>query len=156
MSEPDESSPPDSFPEILATGSMLNLAARLVENVPARFGAYRVIERIGEGGMGVVYLAQQDPPLVRRVAIKLARNAVPDDRALARFESERQALAAYYATAQAQALQGRDEEALRTLARASELGFDDADQLEHDLAFEKLRARAEFRTVARAARQRAL
>jgi len=72
---------------------MLKIANKLVEDVPARLGAYRILERIGEGGMGVVYLAEQDPPLVRRVAIKLARNAVLGERALARFESERQTLA---------------------------------------------------------------
>ena len=93
VSESDPSSSPDSFPSILETGSMLRLANELVEAVPARLGAYRILERIGEGGMGVVYLAEQDPPLVRRVAIKLARNAVPGDRAIARFESERQTLA---------------------------------------------------------------
>ena len=93
MSESAESSRLDSFPKILETGSMLKLVPELLEDMPARLGPYRVLERIGEGGMGVVYLAEQDPPLVRRVAIKLARNAVPDDRALARFESERQILA---------------------------------------------------------------
>jgi serine/threonine protein kinase/tetratricopeptide (TPR) repeat protein len=93
VSEPEASRPRDSFPQILRTGSMLKLVTELVEDVPARLGPYRVLERIGEGGMGVVYLAEQDPPLVRRVAIKLARNAVPGDRALARFESERQTLA---------------------------------------------------------------
>jgi len=72
---------------------MLKLVTELVEDVPTRLGPYRVLERIGEGGMGVVYLAEQDPPLVRRVAIKLARTAVPGVRALARFESERRALA---------------------------------------------------------------
>ena len=72
---------------------MLKLATELVEEAPERLGVYRVLEWIGEGGMGVVYLAEQDPPLVRRVAIKLARNAVTGDRALARFDAERQALA---------------------------------------------------------------
>jgi tetratricopeptide (TPR) repeat protein len=61
-----------------------------------------------------------------------------------------------YATAESQALQGRDEEALRTLARASELGFDDFERLEGDLAFKKLRARAEFVLIAMAAHRRAL
>ena len=72
---------------------MLKLAIELLEDVPPRLGPYRILERIGEGGMGVVYLAEQDPPLARRVAIKLARNAIRDGRALARFESERQTLA---------------------------------------------------------------
>jgi non-specific serine/threonine protein kinase/serine/threonine-protein kinase len=82
-----------SIPEILKTGSMLKLGAELVEPVPSAIGSYRVLEQIGEGGMGVVYLAEQAPPLVRRVAIKLIRAAVSGERALARFESERQTLA---------------------------------------------------------------
>jgi non-specific serine/threonine protein kinase/serine/threonine-protein kinase len=87
------SEPSGSFPDILKTGSMLKLVADLVDAVPSVIGSYRVLERIGEGGMGVVYLAEQAPPLVRRVAIKLIRSTVPGDRALARFESERQTLA---------------------------------------------------------------
>jgi serine/threonine protein kinase/tetratricopeptide (TPR) repeat protein len=85
--------PSGSFPDILKTGSMLKLGADLVDAVPGLIGSYRVLEQIGEGGMGVVYLAEQAPPLVRRVAIKLIRSAVAGDRALARFESERQTLA---------------------------------------------------------------
>jgi serine/threonine protein kinase/tetratricopeptide (TPR) repeat protein len=72
---------------------MLNFGADLLEDMPRRLGSYRILERIGEGGMGVVYLAEQDPPLVRLVAVKLARTAVPGNRALGRFESERQTLA---------------------------------------------------------------
>jgi non-specific serine/threonine protein kinase/serine/threonine-protein kinase len=83
----------EGFPEILRTGSMLERSTDLVEELPRQLGPYRILERIGEGGMGIVYLAEQAPPLVRRVAIKLARNAVPDGRALARFDSERQTLA---------------------------------------------------------------
>ena len=82
-----------SFPDIPRTGSILNLGADLAEDVPKELGPYRILERIGEGGMGVVYLAEQAKPLIRRVAIKLARTAVPGGRALARFESERQTLA---------------------------------------------------------------
>src|SRR5262245_58785994 len=83
----------DSFSDVLRTGSMLSFGAALLDDAPRRLGSYRILERIGEGGMGVVYLAEQDPPLVRHVAIKLARSAVPGDRALARLESERQTLA---------------------------------------------------------------
>jgi len=82
-----------SFPEILRTGSMLRCGVDLLEDAPRRLGPYQILERIGEGGMGVVYLAEQDPPLVRRVAVKLARTGVTGERALGRFESERQTLA---------------------------------------------------------------
>ena len=45
---------PESVPEILRTGSMLDRAAKLVGEAPSQLGPYRIIERIGEGGMGVV------------------------------------------------------------------------------------------------------
>ncbi|HJQ99892.1 MAG TPA: protein kinase [Candidatus Polarisedimenticolaceae bacterium] len=83
----------ESFPYILRTGSMLGRFAKKLESIPPQLGAYRILEPIGEGGMGIVFLAEQAPPLARRVAIKVARTAVPDGRALARFESERQTLA---------------------------------------------------------------
>ena len=57
------------------------------------FGAYRLIQRIGEGGMGIVWLAQQEQPIRRRVALKVVKPGTVSPQALARFESERQALA---------------------------------------------------------------
>jgi tetratricopeptide (TPR) repeat protein len=62
----------------------------------------------------------------------------------------------FYSEAETLALQGRGGDALRSLGRASELGFDDADRLEHDLAFRSLRDHASFQAVDRAVRRRAL
>jgi serine/threonine protein kinase len=59
----------------------------------ARIGPYRLFERIGEGGMGVVYRAEQTEPVRRTVAIKLVRSGLDSKLVLARFEAERQALA---------------------------------------------------------------
>ena len=56
-------------------------------------GPYRLIDRLGEGGMGVVYLAEQSSPIQRRVALKLVQPGLDSAQVLARFESERQALA---------------------------------------------------------------
>ncbi len=56
-------------------------------------GPYRIIERLGEGGMGVVYRAEQREPVRRPVALKLIRPGLDSDQILARFEAERQALA---------------------------------------------------------------
>ena len=57
-------------------------------------GPYRLLEALGEGGMGKVYLAEQREPVRRRVAVKVIREGVGDIRDLiARFEAERQALA---------------------------------------------------------------
>ena len=60
---------------------------------PERVGPYRILERIGEGGMGVVYLAEQQEPIRRRVALKLIKLGMDTEQVIARFESERQALA---------------------------------------------------------------
>ena len=58
-----------------------------------RIGGYRLLERIGEGGCGVVYLAEQDEPVRRKVALKVIRPGMDTERVIARFEVERQALA---------------------------------------------------------------
>lgn len=59
---------------------------------PTRIGPYRVLERIGQGGSGVVYLAEQEEPVRRRVAVKLVPHAAIDPSSAARFEFERHAL----------------------------------------------------------------
>jgi len=63
------------------------------EPIPERIGAYRVLERIGQGGMGTVYLAQQDLPIRRKVALKVVRRGMASEHVLARFDAEREALA---------------------------------------------------------------
>lgn len=56
-------------------------------------GRYRLIERIGAGGCGVVYLAEQQEPVRRKVALKIIRLGLENPESVARFEAERQALA---------------------------------------------------------------
>ena len=56
-------------------------------------GRYRLIEEIGEGGMGTVWLAQQTEPVKRLVAVKLIKAGMDSRAVLTRFEAERQALA---------------------------------------------------------------
>jgi tetratricopeptide (TPR) repeat protein len=60
---------------------------------PDRIGAYRVVDTLGEGGMGVVYLAEQSEPVRRHVALKVLKAGVDSREVLARFDAERQALA---------------------------------------------------------------
>ena len=58
-----------------------------------RIGPYRLTRKIGEGGMGVVWEAEQDRPIRRTVAIKLVKHGLSSESVLSRFETERQALA---------------------------------------------------------------
>jgi len=58
-----------------------------------QIGAYKLLQQIGEGGMGTVWMAQQGHPVRRRVAIKLVRADRGTEEVIARFEAERQALA---------------------------------------------------------------
>jgi serine/threonine protein kinase len=61
--------------------------------VGMQIGDYRVLKQIGQGGMGLVYLAEQSTPVQRQVAIKILKPALASHSVLARFEAERQAIA---------------------------------------------------------------
>ena len=61
--------------------------------VPETIGPYRILQKLGEGGMGDVYLAEQLAPVRRRVALKTIKHGMDTKQVVARFESERQALA---------------------------------------------------------------
>ena len=63
------------------------------ERVGAVVGRYKLLERIGEGGFGVVYMAEQQHPVRRKVALKVIKPGVDTRQVVARFEAERQALA---------------------------------------------------------------
>jgi eukaryotic-like serine/threonine-protein kinase len=56
-------------------------------------GPYKLLQQIGEGGFGVVYMAEQDQPVRRRVALKIIKPGMDSAQVVARFEAERQALA---------------------------------------------------------------
>ena len=58
-----------------------------------RIGRYKLLEKIGEGGCGVVYMAEQEEPVRRRVALKVIKLGMDTKSVIARFEAERQALA---------------------------------------------------------------
>ena len=66
-------------------------------DLPERSGTvidrYKLLEKIGEGGMGVVYMAEQTQPVVRKVALKIIKLGMDTKQVIARFEAERQALA---------------------------------------------------------------
>lgn len=64
-----------------------------IEAAGSVVGPYRLLEKLGEGGMGEVWLAEQSAPIRRRVALKLIKAGMNSREVIARFESERQALA---------------------------------------------------------------
>ncbi|MCS7090388.1 MAG: serine/threonine-protein kinase [Limisphaera sp.] len=68
-------------------------SAPMVDQPGDRIGPYKLLQRIGEGGVGIVFMAEQERPVRRRVALKLLKPGMDSKAVLARFESERQALA---------------------------------------------------------------
>jgi serine/threonine protein kinase len=65
----------------------------LMERPGTRIGCYKLLRLLGEGGMGMVYLAEQEQLIRRRVALKIIKPGMDSKKVLARFEAERQALA---------------------------------------------------------------
>jgi WD40 repeat protein len=86
-----------------SSGSFLNLPARsdpqatadepVSERPGMVIGPYKLLERIGEGGFGVVFMAEQTQPVRRKVALKVIKPGMDTRQVVARFEAERQALA---------------------------------------------------------------
>lgn len=62
------------------------------EDAGSAIGPYKLLVQIGEGGMGVVWMAEQKEPIQRRVALKVIKAGMDSKQVLARFEAERQAL----------------------------------------------------------------
>ena len=63
------------------------------EKPGTRIGPYKLLQQIGEGGMGVVYMAEQVEPVTRKVALKVIKPGMDSQQVIARFEAEEQALA---------------------------------------------------------------
>ena len=82
--------PPDG---LRAAAKAVVMEAELIERPGDRIGRYKLLEKIGEGGCGVVYMAEQEEPLRRRIALKIIKLGMDTRSVVARFEAERQALA---------------------------------------------------------------
>jgi serine/threonine protein kinase len=81
----------DSPPPTAADGAIEGADPQA--SIGTHVGPYKVLELLGEGGMGAVYLAEQEEPVRRRVALKVIKAGMDSARVIARFEQERQALA---------------------------------------------------------------
>ena len=71
----------------------VRLASVTAEKPGDRIGRYKLLQQIGEGGCGIVYMAEQEEPVRRRVALKVIKLSMDTKQVIARFEAERQALA---------------------------------------------------------------
>src|SRR6266498_2669706 len=69
------------------------IVATVTEKPGDHIGPYKLLQKIGEGGCGVVYMAEQEKPVRRRVALKVIKLGMDTRNVIARFEAERQALA---------------------------------------------------------------
>ena len=77
----------------LAVTALGDSAPESTEKIGARVGRYRILQPLGEGGCGLVYLAEQEEPVRRQVALKILKLGMDTRSVIARFEAERQALA---------------------------------------------------------------
>src|SRR5438105_14287115 len=75
------------------TAHTLQISQSISERPGDKIGRYKLLQQIGEGGCGVVYMAEQMEPVQRRVALKIIKLGMDTKQVLARFEAERQALA---------------------------------------------------------------
>jgi serine/threonine protein kinase/Flp pilus assembly protein TadD len=82
-----------SFLEVPAPAFTATVAQPSDERPGERIGPYKLLERIGEGGMGIVWMAEQTQPVQRKVAVKIIKAGMDTRQVIARFEAERQALA---------------------------------------------------------------
>ena len=77
----------------LSAADVARVLAGPDELLGTRIGHYKLLQKLGEGGCGVVYLAEQEEPVRRRVAVKVLKPGMDTKSVIARFEAERQALA---------------------------------------------------------------
>ena len=72
---------------------MIGIEADDPEEPLRQIGRYKLLQKLGEGGCGVVYMAEQTEPVRRRVALKIIKLGMDTQQVIGRFEAERQALA---------------------------------------------------------------
>jgi hypothetical protein len=82
-----------SFLEPAAGGLLVTSDEPVSERPGTVIGPYKLLQQIGEGGMGTVFMAEQTQPVQRKVALKIIKPGMDSRQVIARFEAERQALA---------------------------------------------------------------
>ena len=82
-----------TFVPLVSAVDATDLAAAILEAPGTMIGPYRIVRQLGEGGFGTVFLAQQEAPIKREVALKVIKLGMDTRQVVARFEAERQALA---------------------------------------------------------------
>ncbi len=80
-------------PALMAAGKPPIRIGASLDQVGERIDRYKILQKLGEGGCGVVYMAEQTEPVRRRVALKIIKLGMDTRQVIARFEAERQALA---------------------------------------------------------------
>jgi eukaryotic-like serine/threonine-protein kinase len=85
--------PPEEISAVAGDVDEARANAEADEYIGRNVGRYKLLQRIGEGGCGVVYMAEQEEPVRRRVALKIIKLGMDTKSVIARFDAERQALA---------------------------------------------------------------
>src|SRR6266446_482754 len=93
MNEPNKGEQADAFASSPASSTTVRMRLTNAEKPGDKIGHYKLLQSIGEGGCGVVYMAEQEEPVRRRVALKVIKLGMDTKQVVARFEAERQALA---------------------------------------------------------------
>src|SRR5262249_10013491 len=83
----------EDFLESPPPGLLATVDDPITERPGTAIGPYKLLEQIGEGGFGVVFMAEQQEPIRRKVALKVIKPGMDTRQVIARFEAERQALA---------------------------------------------------------------
>src|SRR5437763_13440492 len=83
----------DGAANFLQPAPLFSSTVLITEKPGDRIGRYKLLQQIGEGGCGIVYMAEQEEPVRRRVALKVIKLGMDTKSVIARFEAERQAVA---------------------------------------------------------------
>src|SRR5262245_1521324 len=83
----------NSMLDVAAVPPVATIDQPTTESAGTLIGPYKLLEQIGEGGMGIVWMAEQKHPVQRKVALKIIKAGMDTRQVIARFEAERQALA---------------------------------------------------------------